>query len=190
MSSTGLDRVEVTTVAANQKLGDGKLSLGLQISDPFADPVYSFSSREAAEAMRPRLVLELTDASLPFADWIVSYTNLVDLAPGADPDGDGLTNAEEFLYFLDPSQPESASPLQISALASGISLKFPQRKRLPAGFYYVIETTPSLSSANWQSATGVEFSRTDEVDSVRIHAYIPAASTQEGFYRLRIAIGP
>lgn len=36
-------------------------------------------------------------------DWKVRFLDGLDAAPGADPDFDGLTNLQEFLYYSDPS---------------------------------------------------------------------------------------
>ncbi len=189
MSSTGTDQVDVTTAALNEATNDGQLSLSLQIFSPFSDSVYSFSSREAAESVRPRLVLEQSDASVAFTDWIAGFPNLAATDPGANPDGDRLTNAEEFLFVRNPAQADGASTLAPDLVPGGIRLRFPQRKHLPPGFYYVIETTPSLSLANWQPAQGVEFSHTDNPDeTVTMTAFIPIVGSLPGFYRLRIVI--
>jgi hypothetical protein len=191
MSSAGTDRVEVTALALSEVNGDGRLSLGLQVFDPFADPVYSFGSRESTEELRPRLILELTDASLSFDEWIAGFTNLASLAPHADPDGDRLTNAEEFLFVRDPAQPDGSTVLTIDSDSDGVRLSYPQRKSLPPGFYYVIETTPGLSPTAWQLAAGVEFIGTDGPHETRLmNALIPRDETSQGCYRLRIVPGP
>jgi len=55
----------------------------------------------------------------PFQNWQMQYfhcTNCPQAAAGADPDGDGFTNQEEFQAGSDPTTPNS-SPLRITAIA-------------------------------------------------------------------------
>jgi hypothetical protein len=193
MSTNGVDRVEVTAAASDAANSDGLLSLGLLVADPFSDAVYSFYSREASEPLRPRLVLELTNAAVSFGEWTASFTNppLADLAPAADPDGDRLNNAEEFLFALDPTITDSTSPLSIQSVSGGVRLAYAQRKRLPAQTYYVIETVTNLTATAWSPAPGVRFSIVGDLGDARLmHAWIPLQSDQQSFYRFRIVLGP
>ena len=193
MSTSGLDRVEVTPIVMGEKTGDGLLSLGLLIADPFSDTVYSFNTREAAAADRSQLVLEATNVLPSFSDWIAGFTNLAPsaTAPGSDPDGDRLNNAEEFLFTRNPSQADAPPAITAAVLPDGLILSYRQRKNLPAGTYYVIETTPSLSSATWQPAPGVQFSNTGDLgDALAMNAFVPANGAAQNFYRFRIVIGP
>lgn len=192
MSTNGLDRVEVTASASAAAISDGLLSLGLLVANPFSDTVYSFHSRETSEALRPRLVLELTNATVSFEEWIAGFTNPppANLAPAADPDDDDLNNAEEFLFALDPTIPD-ASPLSLQAISGGVLLSYAQRKRLPAQTYYVIETVSTLAAPTWQPAPGVEFSFVGNSGNAHLmQAWIPVASDNQAFYRFRIVLGP
>jgi len=193
MSTNGLDRVDVAPVASSEANGDGRLSLGLLIADPFSDTVYSFYSREAPPGVGPQLVLEKTNAALSFNDWIAGFTNVLpsERAPQGDPDGDRLNNAEEYLFARDPSLADPSPPLTVATTIGGLLFEFPQRKHLPAQTYYVIETTPSLSPATWQPAAGIEFNRTGDLgDSYLMNAHIPATGAMQSFYRFRIVLGP
>jgi len=193
MSTNGLDRVEVTSVAKTESAGDDLLSFGLIISNPISDTVYSFNSRETSAGLRPQLVLESTNAPLTYTAWIANFTNLLSsgLSPGDDPDGDRLNNAEEFLFARNPAQADSSNVFTVTPALGGVNLKFPQRKQLPAQTYYLIESTASLSPAVWLPAPGVEFTAGADLGAARlINAFIPASGAAQNFYRLRIVIGP
>jgi hypothetical protein len=191
MSTSGVDRVEVTAAALNEATGDGLLSLGLLIATPFSDTVYSFYSREAALPLRPQLVLEVASSSLSFSNWIDSFAlTWPDTAPGADPDGDRLSNAEEFLFARNPAQADGAAVFTIASTVDGVILGFPQRRRLPSDFNYVIETTAVLLPPTWQPAPGVEFSSAPgSADALLMNAFIPGNSPLQSFYRIRIFPG-
>jgi hypothetical protein len=189
MSTSGVDRVEISSTAIAEAAGDGLLSLDLMITSPVSDTVYSFNSREASASVRPQLVFERD--SMTFAEWIAAYTNLPpsESDPADNPDGDNLNNAEEFLFARDPSQVENSPVFTITPVTGGMLLGFPQRKHLPAETYYVIETTSSLSS-QWLPATSVEFSKVGDLGSAWLmSAKVGLASPSQGFYRLRIVIG-
>lgn len=191
MSTNGLDRVEVTTYARSEMLGDDLLSMCLQVASQPADSVYSFNSREALSSVWPQLVFESTNSALSYSSWIATYTNLVSgTAPSDDPDGDRLNNAEEFLYGRNPTTADGAGVLTVGRVANGVMLSFPQRKQLPLEAYYVIERAPALASQNWSLVPGVEFSSPGDVGDVRLmNAFIPG-SPETSFYRLRIVVGP
>ncbi|TAK94063.1 MAG: hypothetical protein EPO07_17290 [Verrucomicrobia bacterium] len=191
MSTNGLDRVEVTSIAKTEIAGDDLLSFGLLIANPFSDTVYSFNSRETSAGLRPQFVLESTNGSLSYVSWVAGFTNLSSSAPGADPDGDRLNNAEEFLFARNPGQVDGSNVFAISVAPGGVTLGFPQRKHLPAQTYFVVESTTSLMPATWLPAPGVEFSPGVDLGAARwMNAFIPASDSTQSFYRLRIVIGP
>jgi len=189
MSTNGFDRVEVNSTAMSEATGDGLLSLGLLIADPFSDTVYSLYSREAEPALVPQLVLESTNSAPTFDEWIASFTNLTATSPGDNPDGDCFNNAEEYLFACDPTQIDS-TVISAAASSDGVVLAFPQRRRLPPGTYYVIEQTGSITSADWLPAPGVEFAAgTDLGDAQMMSAFVPTNGAQQVFLRFRIVLG-
>jgi hypothetical protein len=193
MSTTGLDRMEVTSLTRTEAAGDGLLSLGLLIANPFSDTVYSFHSREASPAVGPQLVLESTNAALSYASWIAGYTNLPPsaLAPGNNLDGDRLNNAEEYLFACDPTQADDAGALSITPVVGGVLLAFPLRKHLPATTYFVIENAASLPATSWLPVPGVTFSNGADLGAARaMTAFVPLNSGAQCFFRLRIVLGP
>jgi hypothetical protein len=190
MSTSGVDRVEVTGIVASEISGDRLLSFGLLIANPFSDTVYAFGSREGTASRRPQLLLEAGDP-VSFTDWINGFTNLppADAGPASNPDGDRLNNAEEFLFVQHPSVAETSPAFSIVPAASGFHLTFTQRKNLAPEIYYVIETSLSLSPALWKPAAGVEFSQVGNTDeAILMNAFVPTGMSQ-GFYRFRIVLG-
>lgn len=190
MSTNGMDRVEITsTVLA---AGNHLLSLGLLIFNPFSDTVYSFDSREASAGLPPQLVLEKTGGFSSYGNWAAGFTNPLfsATAPGEDPDGDRLNNAEEFLFARNPTQADNSPVFTIASAPGGVALSFPQRKQLPPDMFYVIESTTSLWPMNWQPAAGVEFSQAGDLgDAILMNAFIPANAASQSFYRFRIIVG-
>ena|GEM_PF-4257174 len=191
MAANELNRVEISSVALDAAAGDGLLSLGLIISDPASDTVYSFNSRAAPAGLQPQLVLEKASAAVSFSDWIAGFADLSAPAPADDPDGDRLNNAGEFLFNRDPARAENSPVLTIASALGGVMLGFPQRKRLPPEMFYVIESTASLRPAAWRPAAGVEFSRAGDLGGAFLmNAFIPAGTGRQSFYRFRIVAGP
>ena len=190
MSTSGVDRAEVTGIVSSEINGDERLSLGLLVANPFSDTVYSFGSREGTTSRRPQLILEVSDA-VSFGDWISGFTNLPPAVtnPESNPDGDRLNNAEEFLFVRNPSVAETSPAFSIVPAIEGFNLSYAQRKNLGPDTYYVIETTPSLSPAMWQPAPGVVFTEMGNTDdAILMNAFVPTGASQ-GFYRFRIALG-
>ena len=100
-------------------------------------------------------------------------------APSADPDGDGANNLNEYINLTDPTDPGSAARLQANPdplISQNLVLSWLAAR----GRIYNIETTPSLSSPNWQALAG----GTDVIGDNSIHA-ITNSTSSRGFYRLR-----
>ncbi|MFA5689762.1 MAG: DNRLRE domain-containing protein [Kiritimatiellales bacterium] len=194
MSTNLLERLDVTSVALAEHAGDGLLSLALAVtSQPNSEATYSYYSREAAVGRRPRLVLEREVKAAVFDTWIAGQAGVPEGQRGAldDPDGDGLSNMEEYLFGRNPVQAEAGAAWRCAAEPEGFVLEFPQRRGLPPGFGYVIETTASLVEGEWRPAAGVTFQVDDEGGAaVRVRALVPrVGSATQGFYRLRFELG-
>ena len=100
-------------------------------------------------------VIELTEPATPYRAWLAEHFSKDELkqssviAPGADPDHDGLSNAVEFGCGLDPRTSESLSPITVLGADETSSLSFSFRRRhLPRGVDVVVESSADLQ--RWQ----------------------------------------
>ncbi len=73
-------------------------------------------------------------------------------APGADPDGDGFSNATEFAFGMNPSKAD-ALPVSVTALDGKITVTWTRRKNTLIN--YTVQSSPSLSGAavTWATVT-------------------------------------
>ena len=84
---------------------------------------------------------------LPVAWELLNFgTSGVD--PNADPDHDGLSNAQEYLAGTNPNKANSALRLTAASFAPGGTNASLTWSSVPTRFYY-IQKTPSLGSASW-----------------------------------------
>jgi hypothetical protein len=100
--------------------------------------------------------------STPFEDWLAGYPSLTqpaDRLPAADPDGDGLDNAGEFAFALDPTDPSSAQP--VTVLLDRTTATFTYTRTDPAtnGLTYRVWVSPDLST--WTEDVAAEESVVD-----------------------------
>jgi hypothetical protein len=113
--------------------------------------------------------------------WEVRYfgsTSAPGGGPNDDPDGDGLTNLEEFLAGTDPRGPSSGLRL-LSKLRDGtLILGFDSI----AGKSYKLERTDDLSSHVWIPLTDNIVGTGTIVEVVNI----PVSATRSFFYRIRL----
>ena len=133
-----------------------------------------------APVVRSMTVTALYDApATDFAAWIASPLYALapaDQGPGADPDRDGLPNLLEYVFVLQPSQPDGRDALRIRVSDGHLVLSYRVRNDLTH-----LTVTPkfsqSLTSPNWlevpagqisvvgSTATYTEYEATMEVGS-------------------------
>jgi fibronectin-binding autotransporter adhesin len=116
-------------------------TIGLTLgTTPDASLVYTFDTNTAG---RVKLVVQYT----PFAAWLVQHfgsATLPQAQPDADPDGDHLSNAEEYLAGTDPKL--SSSVLTITDTQRLTSNWFSVTWQSVSGKTYRVAYTPSLTS--------------------------------------------
>jgi hypothetical protein len=108
--------------------------------------------------------------SADYNAWAASFgPDFTDTAAGSDPDGDGLTNRQEYAYGLNPINGSSVNPILVNLdKASGL---FTYTRRDPAltGLSYTVETSSNLMS--WPPddlAEQVVISTTNHVQTVEV----------------------
>jgi hypothetical protein len=113
-------------------------------------------------------VLGYTVTATPYQNWINTYfpgeTNPAIIGESADPDGDGLTNGEEFAFALIPNSGASVSPIT-SQLAKTTG-QFTYTRRDDAGRSYSVWTSTLLTAESWAQDAGITESVSGPVDHV------------------------
>lgn len=141
-------------------------------------------------------VVSLTVGDPPsgMSEWRQFYfettENLGIAADSGDPDGDGLTNASEYILGTDPNAPQASQPLAPSSGAGAFTLSFVARKAEGAGYgglsrRYSVESSVNLADPLlWQPVAG--FSNIlGENQSVLV---TPPDGGNRCFYRLKISV--
>ena len=95
----------------------------------------------------------VTPGGNPFTTWInANYPALPDKTPGGDPDGDGMTNDQEFAFGLDPSTGASVNPI-VAPLnkANGVFI-YTRLNPAVSGRTYTVKTSTTLNG--WTTDAG------------------------------------
>jgi hypothetical protein len=109
----------------------------------------------------------LDNNGLPIA-WELYYFGYTGVDPNADPDGDGISNYQEYLAGTDPTDPDSVLRITDGSFSPGGTNATLIWNSVPTRYYYIQKTT-SLSPTNW-------------VDSgLGLISPAPGSSTTNGF---------
>ncbi len=143
-------------------------------------PVASLTGKVRTGGVLNLLAMVDSDANGLPDWWEFTYFGVIDVNPNADPDGDGMTNLQEFLAATDPTN--AASRLAITSTAFlphiGFQLTFPSAN----GVTYRVESSDSLENNSW-TTLGDDLTGT----GTNLQATDPAASTRsKRFYRLEV----
>ena len=106
----------------------------------------------------------------PYAEWTNRFTFAVgaDQTPTGDPDGDGMTNQQEFAFGLDPTKGSSCDPIVVPFKKD--TRTFSYTRYASSGLGYTVWTSPDLGT--WtQDATASQVPGTpDPVTGVEVVA--------------------
>ncbi|MCX6879487.1 MAG: hypothetical protein NTW21_37640 [Verrucomicrobia bacterium] len=127
---------------------------GYAVADVLVDSVsqgaltsYTFYGVNAAHTIAATFVL--TDL---FVSWInTNYPGLSDKTPTGDPDGDRMSNQQEFAFGLDPSLGTSVNP--ITAQLDRATGKFSYTQRVGTGLAYSYEYSNTMADGDWHPFT-------------------------------------
>jgi hypothetical protein len=94
----------------------------------------------------------------PFTSWMNAYyPGLSDRTPAGDPDGDGVSNQDEFAFGLDPSSGKSVSPIAV------------QLNRSSGQFSYTRRATPALTGLTYSVWTSTDLQTwTEDIDASQV----------------------
>ena len=179
--------------------GSGSLYLGYGTSLTFDD--WSISSPTATQAY-----VEFTPGQPPVitANGIVTVTGSAldvwrlaqfgttaasgNAADSADPDGDGRTNAQEYIFGTNPSAPGENAPLTAAQATTNLTLTFTATAASGSGYagltrYYAVECTTHLANpTSWAALAGyTRIAATGQ--SVNV---ITPITPEPRFYRLKV----
>ena len=89
----------------------------------------------------------LAPDGLPIA-WLLTYFGTTNVNANADPDGDGMSNMQEYLAGTDPTNPNSNLRITAESFASGGTSASLTWHSVMTRYYY-IQKTPALGSPVW-----------------------------------------
>jgi hypothetical protein len=133
----------------------------------------------------------------PFEEWRAAQFNAAQLAnpaisgATADPDGDGMSNEDEYVFGTLPLHREPP-PLAITVTPGNpVSLAFTARQASGAGYAgkarrYALESRTDLVTGNWVPVTGFE----DIPGNNQQVTHLALAGPPRAFYRLRAWLSP
>lgn len=193
LSPDYVQRLDLTPRTAAEAAGDGQMSLRHSIvSQTTSATIFRYASREASNpALRPALRVLHSEVWPSFSTWISGFPQIPAEARDADgdPDGDGVTNLEEYARRTQPHLAETL-PAGIVAERHGgvLRLRAPGGASMPSGVYPVLEHNATLAPDGWQPLARalVEMTGGDLLFTP------PAALAGEGagFFRLQYLVVP
>jgi hyaluronate lyase len=116
-----------------------------------------------------------------------TVANSGNAADAADPDGDALTNIQEYIFGTLPMSAQPALLALFSPSSGNITLTFTGKEATGAGFtglvrHYRVEKSPSLAVPDWQALTGYE---NISAGNSTISITQPTSGETKSFYRLK-----
>ena len=134
-------------------------------------------------------VVEVTILPRTYENWAARHFTAddpeADRQPGADPDGDGLTNGQEWIFGGDPKVPGGRHPLGTAITGDGTT-GFTVSFSTIAGRVYEVQFTDPLDSA-WGGVPGATFpgdgTRKDFTDATSV-------GRSGRFYRVAVSLEP
>ncbi|HEX3718892.1 MAG TPA: thrombospondin type 3 repeat-containing protein [Verrucomicrobiae bacterium] len=120
---------------------------------------------------------------LPIA-WELTYFGQTGINPNADPDGDGMSNYQEYLAGTNPTNADSNLIITAQAFTSNGVNSSVTWTSVPSRLYY-LEQTPDLASTNWQDS-GLGLISPSASSDTTADFTAPAAPAR--FYRVQAVI--
>ena len=127
----------------------------------------------------------------PVETWRKFYFNMISdsgiAADTANPDGDNLTNIQEYVFGSDPTTPEAGAFLDANSSGGPFTLSFTARQAAGVGYagltrYYTVEASTDLANAaSWSALT----SYSNIVGANQVVTLTPSTIGTRGFYRLK-----
>jgi hypothetical protein len=159
--SGSLVATKVQPVAVGSGCIDMTLSYVLASSGAYTARIYLVpTGGTSAQAIASSTVQTVQVVSAGYSQWALARWGVVlgnePAEPQLDPDGDGATNASEYIALTDPRNPASALRTTLSRVGNELAVNW----QSAAGRNYQLFSRSSLSSGSWlpvnslQSGTG------------------------------------
>jgi hypothetical protein len=122
----------------------------------------------------------------PYATWISRYPSLIgaNALPGADPDGDGMTNQDEFAFGLNPTLGTSVNPIVVRL--NKTSGQFSYTRGAASGLTYTVWTSANL--VTWTRDTGATQTPAAPVNGVETVAVTLSGTKPLTFTKLFVRV--
>lgn len=144
--------------------------------------------------VQPAAVVVVED---PYTTWITGQLDAAQLtdedftAPSADPDGDGVSNENEYLFGHDPLSAEPAPMPETVVTGNQLSLGFTARQAKGPGYHgltrlYTLEVADTPDAATWTALTGYS----DIAGNGQTVTYITSEVGARQFYRISARLAP
>lgn len=150
----------------------------------FNSPAASFNS---VFAISDVLTIQAVSTPTPYQAWLGTFTFAPgdDTTPTGDPDGDGMSNQEEFAFGLNPTLGSSVNPI-IQQLAGGI---FQYTRTKDSGLTYKVYYSTTLSGWTWDEfASQIPAPAVGGVETVTVT--LAAAAPANGRLFVRVEATP
>jgi autotransporter-associated beta strand protein len=124
------------------------------VSQP--DGVYDSTNSSGAITGTGKILVG-SAGSADYLAWAKDIVGFTDTYPTHDPDGDGMTNQQEYAFGLDPTKGSSSDPIVVPLNKTAGTFSYTRQNPLTAstgatGLTYVIYTSTNLST--WTADTG------------------------------------
>lgn len=104
----------------------------------------------------------------------------------ADPDGDGLSNTEEYFHGTNPNHPESAQPIILRGLTNGNFEMLYKKNHLAQEMSVRVLKSQDLSLGNWEDAGGVHSDLEGELSGWTLFQNPVSPAQSQSFFKLEI----
>lgn len=127
----------------------------------------------------------LTVTPLTYADWIADHPGLSENTPGADPDGDGITNLLEYFAGLDPSAADGPVVVSSSTGPDTLAITY-RRAKGTGGVAGSVQWSTALVTGAWNT-NGVIETAQDMGTYEKVTATVPRSGGEDRkFLRLEV----